>query len=184
MKLLSVSFATLMCVAVGMLPAYATAYDDLAKCERALASVHSYRAALQSSTGKSSVTRAEVVAPNRYHVTMYDGRLEFVVIGSRFWVKDKHGWRRLSLTPQMSMIGDLQRLSHLGDKTRFTVSDLGMRGGYHAPLAKERSGASQSVVYLRADHLPARLETRAGGNSVTITYSDNNAPITIQAPRV
>jgi len=182
MKALQISLVTLLCVAAGALPAYATAYDDLAKCERAMAGVHSYRATLQAS-GSTAATQMEIVAPNRFHVTMFGGRLQFVVIDSKFWAKDIHGWKRLTYPPQMTGIGDLERLSHLSDKTKFAVSDLGIRNGYHALLAKEKSGDSQSIVSLRADHLPATIETRTKRGSFLITYSDFNSPITIVAPR-
>jgi outer membrane lipoprotein-sorting protein len=67
------------------------------------------------------------------------------------------------------------------------VSDLGMKTvdgtAYHAYLVKDSDGSgSATTVYVDANGYPARMDVTDTRGTQTVTFSNFNGPITIDAP--
>ena len=186
MRLVNLVFMILGFVAGSTLAASANAFDDLDKMQAAMTKVHSYKSTVTwTINSKTTVTQVDVVNPNSFHSYGFGGALQFIGVGAKFWFHTpKQGWTSITNSPNLSMISTVDGVIHFNNPSKYSATDLGMRGGYHAILVKDKTGKLESTVYLQHDHLLAAADINGGKNNTgRITYGAYNAPISIQPPR-
>lgn len=179
-------------------PAHVTqnAYSDIGKYQKAFLALHTYRSSTQTQTGGNTMTTAtEYVAPDRYHTT---GPMESISIGKDTWIRSGGRWTKMDkkipgfsmpdLPPGFSFGQAMDPASllllHGNPVYMCNVKDLGMQDGYHAIACQmSQNGISANItLWLRPDFLPAKIGITGSTGTTMTTYSDFNAPITIDQP--
>ena len=179
------SFAMLVIAVVATAAAaLADPYADVEKMGVAYSHATSYRANIQTKQGAMNM---EFSAPSKWHMQM-GSTMEAIMIGSDAWYKVNGSWMHVSaamagMGPQKA-ISQAQNYVPQGNfKDDYDVTDLGMKDGYHAYDLRKKGASDHSVIYLRPDSLPAKIEATHGSQTSTITYTDWNTPITISPPQ-
>jgi len=166
----------LFSVSVVSAAASADAYSDLAKTQKAFYALKSFRATLAPDNGPT--IQMEFVAPDKWH-ELLPGGMEAIIVGSTMKRKVGGSWMSVPMAGKFS--GMLQNLrgwaADKSLKTNYKITDLGMDGSLHK--YQYVGQGADSTMWIRADHLPDHTVVKSQGRTMTITYKDYNAPITI-----
>ncbi len=131
----------------------------------------------------------DIVKPNKMHVTA--GPMEMIVIDKTTYIKMQGTWHQFPMPGADRMTAPLAYAQDFAEKARtnpnINVSDLGMKTvdgtAYHAYLVKDSDGSgSATTVYVDANGYPARMDVTDTRGTQTVTFSNFNGPITIDAP--
>ena len=178
-------FSVLPLFSFALLAAAASAdpYADLTKTQKAFYAVKSFRGTISSPKMKQPV-QVEFVAPDRWHVVVA-GNNEYI-IGNSMTIQA--GGMSMKIPMPASMQGMLQntRSFSAGEnlKKDYTIKYLGMTnvGGQSLRTYSYVKNSDPSLtmkMYIANDNLPRRNEVTDKNGTTTVTYSDYNAPITI-----
>ena len=167
---------------ISIAAAVADPYGDIAKMGLAYSHASSYRATVQAPKGNVTI---EYAAPDKWHMSV-GSTMETIAIGSDMWYKVNGSWMHMAGmgSRMQGGIDAAKSMVPTGDyKNDYDVTDLGMKDGYHAYDLRKKGASDHSVIYLRPDSLPAKIEATHGSQTSTITYTDWNTPITISPPQ-
>jgi hypothetical protein len=180
----------------------AVGQGDLKPVADAIAAAKSYRMTVASSTtaqGQSGTFVIEVVKPDRVHTKADMGgqTFEMISIGSDNYVKFGNQWTKtpssgaanplastvlLSSDPQQ-ILSQMNAGEKDGTLTKGGTSQVGgvpcQEWAWTPSAAAPSQGGGTMCIGLK-DHLPLQFKTNDG--KIVATYSDWNAPISIQAP--
>jgi hypothetical protein len=163
--------------------ALADPYADMAAFGQAFAAAKSYHMSVTGASGNT--IEMDVVNPGKYHMTM-NGGIEAIVIQPDMWVNMHGSWMHMSgaMGDRMQgMIGNVKGAIPTGNyKTDYTVTDLGMKDGYHAYDVTHKANSDHSIIYLMPGSLPAKIEAFSDGKKTTIAFSNFNSPSITVAP--
>jgi len=160
-------------------------YADVAQFGQALAAAKSYHMSVTGDNGRT--VEIDFVAPGKMHMTMGQG-IEAIMIDSDTWINMQGSWMHvpggMGAQRMQGFVANVHSAIPSGDyKHDYTVTDLGMKDGYHAYDVTHKSDSNHSVIYLMPNSLPARIESDANGKTTTIVFSNFNSPgITISPP--
>jgi hypothetical protein len=162
---------------------------DLSAVARAYANLKSYKIdmVIEAPGQGRTQARAELVAPDRMHLTMSlasQGEVEIILIGTDSYVKVGNSWTRQSI-PGLDaasvfdadeIASDIENLQK--DATRGSTATVNGKACqiYTSTIA---GGSFETCI---ADNLPQRMFYESAGSKVTIVFSDFNANITISPP--
>ncbi len=179
--------AALAAAAITITTAGADPYSDLQQAERKFFSLRSWHATL---TTAGQTLLMDFAAPNRYRESMHG--MTIVLVGSNGWMEmagQSHALP-LSMTGTFQQkIESIRTLGLQGSLVRnFTVSYTGMRvlngmptRTYH--LVKKSDAAYTMNWWVGSNtNLPLQSIVNDDGKTITIEYSQFNAPITIAVP--
>jgi hypothetical protein len=154
--------------------------------------VFSYTAEITVETlGQPSIgATTETVLPDRFHVTITGGTdlaFEMIVVGAESYVKVGESWRKAAsqtaapVPPYLAASAprDFLRDATVGKGGLSRVGDVDCQL-YLVSIAGERT--AEFCIGLN-DRLPRQFVSREGATTLTILYSDFNAPLEIEAPR-
>ena len=165
--------------------ALADPYADLAQFGQAFIAVKAYHMTVTTDNGRT--IEMDYVAPNKWHMVMGND-MESIYIDPDIWVHVRGNWMHvpggMGAGRMQGLIANVRGAIPSGDyKNDYTVTDLGMKDGFHAYDVTHKSSADHSIIYLMPNNLPAKIEAFANGKKSTIVYSKFNASdITIAPP--
>jgi outer membrane lipoprotein-sorting protein len=167
--------------------------DALTRIFHDWASVKTFHAKIvvTPKTGASTETDLDVVMPDRFHVKT--PQLEAIVIGPTYYVKVANQWQKIALPQGIDLnFADVKKLeAELGASTDVKLIGPDMLNGtptlvyqYTATITTPTPLTMTSKVWVAvSDQLPRKMESvDTDGAMVTVTYSNYNAPITIEPP--
>ena len=142
-------------------------------------------------TGASTETDLDVVMPDRFHVKT--PQLEAIVIGSTYYVKVANQWQKIALPQGIDLnFADVKKLeAELGASSDVKLIGPDVLDGtptlvyqYTVTITTPTPLTMTSKVWVAvSDQLPRKMEIVAtDGTTTTVTYSNYNAPITIEPP--
>jgi hypothetical protein len=163
--------------------ASADANADMVAMGQAFTAVHSFHADITSSRGTMSM---DMIKPDKMHMTMGDGKMQMIEIGSDMWVNSTGSWQHMHLPGNMLQRPmDMARnagLSGNGPKD-YTITDLGpaMLNGKPTHKYHMVNKNGEAVDMWVANNLPVQVQI-AGSAPATITYSEYNSVPDITPP--
>ena len=182
-KLLHFSLACTVLVMAAAGVAAADPYGDMAKVQKAFYHIHSFRGTISSRRLKSPI-KMEFVAPDRYHVVTPAG--DQYIIGNTMTMHVGGMSMKVPLGATQGMLTNVRSFAANEDlKKDYTIKYLGTtnEGGQTLRIysyAKSSNPSLTMKMFVGPDNLPRRNEVTDSNGTTTVTYSDYNAPITIQ----
>ncbi|HEX8806679.1 MAG TPA: hypothetical protein VF741_07000 [Candidatus Aquilonibacter sp.] len=177
--LLSASMTVLATVAVSADPT-----SDMAAMTQAFAGVHSFHADITTSRGTMGM---DMIVPDKFHMTMNDGKMQLIKIGNDIWMNSGKGWQHVPMAGGMMQRPlDMARnagMSANGPKD-YTITDLGpavLDGvATHKYHMVPKNG--DAVDMWIATNLPVQVQTTGSEGTATIKYSQYNSVPDITPP--
>ena len=156
--------------------ALADATSDLTAVMAAFNALHSYH--VDMTLGNGQQVQFDFVAPSSYHEIM-PGGLEMVITPGSTRMKMNGKWQTIpqKFTGNLSKSMDSARTwsSDNNNKSKYTITDLGMDGGFHKYQMEEQG--TSSFIWVRHDNLPDHMEVHNQSTTTLIQYSKFNEPI-------
>lgn len=158
--------------------AHADAYADLNKAKAAFDATHSWHAVEQMSNGHT--VTLDHVAPDRWRIQMMPGMSEIMIGSDMYMVRNGQTMHMPMVMPQIQQMVN-QNWLVITPEVKRTLRDLGMQnvGGVMLHAYSFIANGDLVKLYLDKNHLPMRSMVKTTNGTVTITYSQYNAPITI-----
>lgn len=160
------------------LAAHADAYADLVQAKTAFEAVHSWHGVEQMSNGRTVIV--DHVAPDRWRIQPMPNMTEILIGGDLYLVRDGKTMHMPFVMPQIQQIVNQDWLA-VDPEIKSTAKDLGIQN-VNGTMLHAYSFTAKGVpvtLYLDSHHLPARSIVTSSNGTVTVTYSEFNAPITI-----
>jgi hypothetical protein len=175
--------ATAVVVLPLLVPAvvFAGAYDDLLRVQAAFQSASSWHADEHFSNGRT--VTVDYVAPDRWRIQPSPGITELVIGNDVYMVRNGHASK---LPFGGAMIRGI--IQHVGfsasDDIRQSATDLGTQAlnGQSVHVYSYTTRGTPVTLYVGANWLPVQSIVQDKNLTTTITYSQYNAPISIEAP--
>jgi hypothetical protein len=144
--------------------------------------VRSYRAKMElEAAGTKQEINIEVVAPDKFRMVI-PGGLEIIMIGNDTYTKIGTAWTKTSGASGLGF--DPNSIGTTIDSVQSANATRGATASVNGKTCQiytyTAAGASQEMCV--ADGLPLRVISTSGTSKTTITFSDYNASITINAP--
>lgn len=160
---------------------FANAYDDLMKVQAAFQSAKSWHAEEHFSNGRTVIV--DYAAPDRWRIQPSPGIAELVIGNDVYMVRNGH-------TSKLPLGGAMIReiIQNVGfsvsDDIKQSASDLGMHtlNGQSVHVYSYTTRGTPVTLYVDANWLPVQMIVRNKTLTTTITYSQYNAPISIETP--
>jgi hypothetical protein len=149
-------------------------YSDLSQSFAAFNAVHSWHATEQTSTGQTILV--DHVAPDRWRIQPTSNTTE-ILIGNDVYMNGQ----RVPIPGSMirSRLNNMQMPA--SSDFRNSLKDLGWQSvnGVRAHAYSYTVQGVPETLYVGTNHLPIQAIVKTGQGTMTITYSQYNAPITI-----
>lgn len=171
----------------------ADAGAEFASMAQAWSDAKSYRMTVQTAQGAQASQVIELVKPDREHMKMTAGpqTMESIRIGQDLYVNANGQWTKTTTTaplpPVMGGLGDAARLANqfgainqTQTVTRGAVDTINGEQCQEWQVADPDPTKSGAICIGLSDKLPRQM--KVGGGQATITFSDWNAPISIEPP--
>ena len=161
--------------------ANASPTDDVRQAMINLSQAHSFHMSMQIN---GMAIETDEVPPDRFHVT--SSMFEMIMLPNAMYMKMHGTWTKVPGQTGMNSVDQTAALRSEMKSGSFTATDLGMKlvGGQmlHAYSVVSASSKKASTLYVNAQHLPARMEFGDAKGAGAATFSNFNAPVTINAP--
>jgi outer membrane lipoprotein-sorting protein len=178
--------ALVVLIAATTVAALADPTNDLKNAMINLSKASAYH--MTASIGGHAI-EGDVVKPNKMHITA--GPMEMIIIDKTSYFKMQGTWHQFSAPGMDRMTAPMTYAQDFAEKAKsnpnINVSDLGMKtvdgAAYHAYLIKDSDGSgSATTVYVDGNGYPARMDVVDSHGTQTVTFSNFNGAITIDAP--